>query len=538
MLSIDGFDLPSVKMSHTTKMTLEERKELALQRHERSKKRKGLQEVAYRQQQVKEEQKQQLIPEHEKEYEQQNRKNQLEKLTERIADHLTEHHSADLQGSMFDLTVRNRLYPIIEKYILDRKVIISGFNDEKELTKMLVDEIAGLGPIDEIIRQGQGAINEIWINGENPVTRNVDIFYEASGKKYKVEEPHLQFRDQEHAYKIAQKIARNGQQQWGDAKPVANVRYPDGRVNLVRGPIATGGGGPYISFRLFPKDTLQARHLIDGGSMNQDLWQFIEMSIQYGLNGLMVGPTGSGKTTLLTASLEAISEDHRILLMEDTEEMRLRHKYPEKHIITEECKFDRDQEKNFDLSRLTTNALRQKPDYMIYGEVRDKAAYDMLNGANTGHRVWCTLHSRSAARSVQRLKNMVLEHGSKMDADSIGSWIAESIDIIIFQKLYEDKVRRVKEVIELVDYKQGRPIFNTIFKFVVEGKNADGTFQGRHYRTGKLSRESAEHLIHEGAPIEVIENFMQEPELLPETSFDNIIDNYYGGDMENQLFQP
>src|SRR5690625_82439 len=164
---------------------------------------------------------------------------------------------------------------------------------------------------------------------------------------------------------------------------------------------------------------------------------------------------------------------------------------------------------------------------MINGEVRDKAAYDMLNGANTGHRVWCTLHARSATRSVQRLKNMVMEHGSKMDSNSIGSWITESIDIIIFQKLYEDKVRRIKEVIELVDYKDNKPIFNTIFKFVVEGKNEDGTFRGKYYRTGRLSRESAEHLIHGGASIDQVENFMKQPEELPSSSFDSMIDQYY-----------
>lgn len=509
-------------------LTIEERKRIALEKHQRAQNKRGLQEVAYKQQREKEEALHQLIPEHEKEYEEQDRKKKLDELTEKIADYLTDHYSADLQGSMFDLSVRRRLYPIIEKYILDHKVIIPGYKDEKELTNMLVNEIAGLGPIDEIIRRGDGNINEIWVNGENPTTGEIDIFYEQRGQKYKVVDDSMKFRDKEHAYKIAQKIARNGQQQWGDAKPIANVRYPDGRVNLVREPIATGGGGPYISFRLFPKDTLRSQDLINSGSMSKELWEFIEMAIKYGLNGLMVGSTGSGKTTLLTASLEAIPQDYRILLMEDTEEMRLRHKYPNKHIITEECKFDtRDENKNYNLSRLTTNALRQKPDYMIYGEVRDKAAYDMLNGANTGHRVWCTLHARSATRSVQRLKNMVMEHGSKMDSNSIGSWITESIDIIIFQKLYEDKVRRIKEVIELVDYKDNKPIFNTIFKFVVEGKNEDGTFRGKYYRTGRLSRESAEHLIHEGASIDQVENFMKQPEELPSSSFDSMIDQYY-----------
>ncbi|WP_026701656.1 CpaF family protein [Salibacterium aidingense] len=508
-------------------MTLEERKQKALRKHSENKDKKGLQEVAYKQQQEKEEVRQELVPEHEREYEEESRKKHLERLTEKIADHLTEEHSADLQGSMFNFSVRNRLYPIIERYIIEHKIVISGFEDEKALAGMLVDEIAGLGPIDEIIRNGNDKISEIWINGENPQTGNVDIFYEMGGQKYRVTDPHMQFRDRYHAYRIAQKIARNGQQQWGDAKPIANVRYPDGRVNMVREPLATGGGGPYISFRLFPKDQVRPKDLIEWGTLTDDIWDIISLSMKYGLNGLFVGPTGSGKTTLLAASIDAVPEDQRILLMEDTEEMRLRHKYPDKHIITEECKFDTDPEKNFDLSKLTTNGLRQKPDYMIYGEVRDKAAYDLLNGANTGHRTWSSLHSRSAAKSVQRLKTMVQEHGSKMDSESIGQWISESIDIIVFQKLYEDNVRRVKEVIELKDYENRKPKFNTIFKYVVEGRNEDGTFRGRHYRTGKISKDTAEQLIHEGAPIEVVEKFMQTPETIPDNTIDSMINAYY-----------
>ncbi|WP_217992968.1 ATPase, T2SS/T4P/T4SS family [Brevibacillus laterosporus] len=91
-------------------------------------------------------------------------------------------------------------------------------------------------------------------------------------------------------------------------------------------------------------------------------------------------------------------------------------------------------QRNFDLAFLTKTALRQKPDYMIYGEVRDKAAYDMLNGANTGHKVWSTLHARSAEKAVQRLVNMVLEHMSKMGTYAIGKMIVQAVDIIYFQK--------------------------------------------------------------------------------------------------------
>jgi pilus assembly protein CpaF len=491
-----------------------ELRQKALERATQAKNKQGsITKIAYQQQQEVEQKRRELIPVHEKEYEEENRQKEIVKLREAIANYLTEEHSTALKGSMFDQTTRKSLLPIILSFIRREKRVITGFDSDENLAEYMLNEIAGLGPVDELIKKVSG-ISEIWVNGINPITGEVDLYYEKSGQKYK--EAEVRFRDQAHAMEIAEKIARNGSQQFGTSIPLANVRYPDGRVNLVREPIATGGGGPYISFRLFPKDTFMPEDLLKYGSMNDEMYLLIKMALSYGLNTLIVGPTGSGKTTLMTASCAFIPDDLRILVMEDTEEMRLRHKFPNKHIITEECKFNTlDPHKNFDLSRLTINALRQKPDYMIYGEVRDKAAYDMLNGANTGHRVLSTLHSRSASKAVQRLINMVLEHGSKMSTDAIGKWISESIDLIIFQKLYADRKRRIKEIIELTGYENGEPIFTHLFRFVVEGKNEDGTFKGRHYRTGKISKEVAELMIDEGADINDVLIFRQQPECVP-----------------------
>ena len=475
----------------------------------------GVQKIAYQQKKDEEMRRLELIPEHEKEYEASLRNKDLQTLKDKIADYLTENHSTELKGSMFDINVRSNLQPIILSYIRREKAIIVGFDSDEELAEYMLNEIAGLGPIDELIFKVPG-ISEIWVNGENPITKEVDVYYEKKGKKFK--ETTISFRDKEHAYEIANKIARNGSQSFGSSMPMANVRYPDGRVNLVRGPIATGDGGPYISFRLFPKDTFLPEDLLRYGSISEDMYVMIKAAFKYGLNILFVGPTGSGKTTLMTACCSFIPDDQRILLMEDTEEMRLRHKFPNKHIITEECKFNtQDEHRHFDLSRLTTNALRQKPDYMLYGEVRDKAAYDMLNGANTGHIVTSTLHARSAPRAVQRLINMVLEHGSKMSTDAIGKWVAESIDIIIFQKLYKDNKRRVKEIIELQDYKNGEPIYNTLFKFVVEGKNEDGTLKGNHYKTGIISEELVDHMIDGGIEKEELAQLLKKPDGIEQT---------------------
>ena len=116
---------------------------------------------------------------------------------------------------------------------------------------------------------------------------------------------------------------------------------------------------------------------------------------------------------------------------------------------------------------------------------------------------------------------MVLEHGSKMSTDAIGKWISETIDIIVFQKLYADKKRRVKEIIELTGYDNGEPIFTHLFRYIVEGKNEDGTFKGNFYRTGKISKDVAELMVDEGAEIKDVLTFRQEPECIPPSEWAN-----------------
>ena len=494
-------------------MTYEQKlAQIEQQAEQRRKKIQRTNEEIYNTRKSKEEQKQANMTDYERKRQEKEKKSRVVDLQERIANYLTREHSDSLRGSMLDESVRQTLKALIHNFITEEKIVLPGFETAEDLAAHMLIEIVGLGPIEELIQREEGRISEIWVNGVNPITGKVEFYYEKGGKKYKEKE--IKFRDQQHAQSIAEKIARNGSQPFGTATPLANVRYPGGRVNLVRSPIAPDG--PYISLRLFPKDTITPEDLLKSGSMNEEMYLFIKTAVKYGLNTLIVGPTGSGKTTLLTASCGFISPDDRILTMEDTEEMRIQYKYPHLHIIAEECKFNtQDALRNYDLSRLTINALRQKPDYMIYGEVRDKAAYDMLNGANTGHKVLSTLHSRSAAKAVQRLINMVLEHGSKMSTDAIGKWIAESIDIIIFQKLYADKKRRVKEIIELTGYENGEPTFTHLFKYVIKGKKEDGTFDGKHYRTGKISEGITEMLIDEGADMKDVAVFLQDPEQVP-----------------------
>lgn len=132
---------------------------------------------------------------------------------------------------------------------------------------------------------------------------------------------------------------------------------------------------------------------------------------------LVCGPTGSGKTTTLYAALQHInSQEKNILTIEDPVEIFLegvnQTSIPEKL--------------DFGFHNYLRTALRQDPDVIMVGEIRDKeTAQAAIKAAQTGHLVFSTLHSNSALKAISRLRNLGISHYD----------LADSLSLVISQRL-------------------------------------------------------------------------------------------------------
>ena len=100
------------------------------------------------------------------------------------------------------------------------------------------------------------------------------------------------------------------------------------------------------------------------------------------------------------------------------------------------------------------------------------------------------MHANSAAESFERLITMVKMSKLDYETDVIGMLIASAIDIIVFQRRFNDGTRKIEEVLELQDYRDGRPIFNQLFKFTP--MSSEGKVVGKFERCNPISAKLVE----------------------------------------------
>jgi len=302
----------------------------------------------------------------------------------------------------------------------------------------VINEILGLGPIEPLWQDGR--ISEIMVNGPR------DVKVEIGGKLRNV--PGARFRDAEHLLNVCQQILGDIGREVNVQKTTADGRLPDGsRINVVHNIIAPTG--PFLTIRRFPDTIFTIKELVDKKSMTEEIALEIGNLIYKGCSTVVAGGTGSGKTSALNAFSGAIPNDERVVTIEDNLELRLN---PAKHILPMEAKqasSGSNGEGGTSIRDLVKNALRMRPDRIIVGEVRDAAAYDMLQAMSTGHDgSMTTVHANDPEGTIERLTNLISEVGDFSPERAL-SLIAGGIDIIIIVDRYEDGSRRVASIAEV-----------------------------------------------------------------------------------------
>jgi type IV secretion system protein VirB11 len=169
--------------------------------------------------------------------------------------------------------------------------------------------------------------------------------------------------------------------------------------------------------------------------------RIIRNAIKTRKNFLVVGATGSGKTTLTNAILHEINElcpDHRVISMEDTAELQI----PQKNKVRMYT------DEHTTMQKLLFSAMRQKPDRIIIGEIRNSAALDLLKSWNTGHPGGVTtLHANSCLEALSRLEMLILE----AVPNPMQRLIGQAVGLVIYIEPLANGPT-VTEIMEVVDY--------------------------------------------------------------------------------------
>ena len=201
------------------------------------------------------------------------------------------------------------------------------------------------------------------------------------------------------------------------------------------------------------------KDLTGNGTLTSEAALLLENLVQCGYNIFVSGGTSSGKTTLLNALAEAIPRDERVIVIEDSMELKLS---AIENIVHMECRNAGSSGRgSVTMSRLIKSSLRMRPDRIIVGEVRGEEVADMLQAMNTGHSgSMSTGHGNSVEGMLRRLEAMYLM-AATVDMDAVRAQIAEGIDIMVHIEKIEGK-RRITEITELIGYKNGQFILNSL----------------------------------------------------------------------------
>lgn len=346
--------------------------------------------------------------------------------------------------------LRNEIEQFISDFAEEKNIHINS-KEQKEIASSLVDDMIGLGPLEEIVHDD--TVTDILVNGPNKV------YVERKGK---LQEINIKFQDETHVQQIARRIATRVGRRVDESSPMVDARLADGsRVNIIMPPLALDGTA--ISIRKFSRTDITLDMMVENKNMSAPMAEVLKIAAASRLNMLISGGTGSGKTTLLNAMSHLISPDERIVTIEDSAELRLQ----QPHVVRLESRPPNiEGEGEITIRDLVRNALRMRPDRIIVGEVRGDETIDMLQAMNTGHDgSMSTIHANRPREVLMRLENMMLMSGLDMPSRAIRSLIVGAINLIVHTERMRDGVRRVTEIAEITGLEGDIITSHTLFKF-------------------------------------------------------------------------
>jgi len=250
--------------------------------------------------------------------------------------------------------------------------------------------------------------------------------------------------------RLARQIAALSHQGISREHPLLSATLPDGARVQVVGPPATRGPlalairkhvspdlalGDYVASGAFadtrrgdvdgPSDIdLALRAMLDEG----DIAGMLASAVKARKNVLVSGGTSTGKTTFLNALIREIPAEERLILIEDTPELHMRHENAVGFLAARSALG----EAQVSADDLLRASLRMRPDRIILGELRGEEAYAFLRAVNTGHPgSMTTVHADSAERAIEQIALLVLQTGTRLNRDDVLHYVRSTVDVFV-----------------------------------------------------------------------------------------------------------
>ncbi|MCD6096704.1 MAG: type II/IV secretion system ATPase subunit [Thermoprotei archaeon] len=359
--------------------------------------------------------------------------------------------------SILEKVVRKGSKTIVDK---KKKKLILSPDDFERLKYELYCEKIGVSLLEPFIRDPY--IEDISCSGLGPIYVHHKIFGTI--------ETTVGFQSHDDLDKFVIKLSEIIGKPVSHRNPIVDATLPDGsRINIVFGEDVSRRGSNF-TIRKFSGTPLSIIDLVAFGTMDPLIVAYLWMLLEEKMSIWVCGETASGKTTTLTAMTALIPPDAKIVSIEDTPEVRV----PHKNWIREVVRSTEEGGSGITMFDLLKAALRQRPTYIIVGEIRGREGNIAFQAMQTGHPVLATFHAASVVRLVQRLTGYPIE---------VPKTYIDNLNAVIIQSAVHDPEtgkykRRVLSINEILGYDPAEGRFEFIEVFSWEPSSDSFEFRG------------------------------------------------------------
>lgn len=351
----------------------------------------------------------------------------------------------------------------VRQIIVDYRIRVTDIGQQRVLYYIERDFI-GLGPI-QVAMLDQG-IEDISCDGPR---EGLFMFH----RSFESIPSNIVFSSDADVDAFVIRLAQRSGKSISISDPILDAALPDGsRLQATLGREVTENGSTF-TIRRFKPDPFTPIDLVRFGSMSKELLTYFWFIVENGSSLIFSGGTASGKTTGLNAISQFIPPQAKIVSIEDTREVNLPHKNWIKAVTRTGSSSEGTGE--IGMFELLKASLRQRPEYIIVGEVRGIEASVAFQAMATGHTVYSTMHADSARSVVYRLENEPI---------NVPRLVLQALDVIAIQgqvRYKGQRLRRIKEVVELVGMDPATRELLTHTAFTWDNTDDSFHYAGRSY---------------------------------------------------------
>jgi pilus assembly protein CpaF len=397
------------------------------------------------------------------------------------------------------LTDRDKLSQVksyIEKYLRDNNQEIEGISRQNMIDR-LYSEMAEYSCLSRFL--GSPELEEININSWNDIA----LTY-LDGSIVKAKE---HFHSPQHAIDIVKRLLHHSGMIIDSATPISQGHLPNNtRITALKDPIVDEEVGIAVSIRLLHPQKINRSRLIDTDFATEEMLDFLEMCIRYGVSTVIAGATSSGKTTLLNSLLVSIPNNKRIFTIESgSRELFLaREENGEivKNLVQTLARPSENPMYSITQENLVVASLRFNPDIIAIGEMRDVEGYSAVESCLTGHTVISTVHSYAGAAAHTRIA-LLCQKKNTIEFNTTLIQVGQAFPLVVHTLKLENNARKIMDISECEILPNGERRYHVLYRYNITSNAVDDyelKIDGYFEKVENMSEALKLKLIQFGVP--------------------------------------